>query len=362
MNNFNNLISNLKDLHNSLQQSAINAVNQSLTIRNWLFGFYIVEYEQNGKDRAKYGTDLLKNIAKDINIKGLTAPELSRCRQFYKTYPQILGTLSQISQNLLPTSILGTLSQRSIQTKEKNTVPAEKLITNLSFSHFVELIKIEDNTKRTFYEIQAIKGVWSVRELRRQINSLFYERCGLSKKPKKLIESEQKKLIPQRPNDIIKNIYAFDFLNLPIKEIVEETDLEKALLNNLQHFILELGYGFCFEARQKRILIGEKYYFVDLVFYHRVLKSHILIELKVGEFEHGDIGQLNTYVNYFNANIKEPDDNPTIGILLVAEKDNALVEFATGGMDENLFVQKYLLKLPDVKQLKHYIEHEIKGL
>jgi predicted nuclease of restriction endonuclease-like (RecB) superfamily len=362
MNNFNKLISTLRLLHDSLQQSAVNAVNQSLTIRNWLIGFYIVEYEQNGKDRAKYGTDLLKNIAKNINIKGLTAPELSRCRQFYNTYPQILGTLSQISQNSLPPSILGTLSQKSIQIKDKTTVPVAKLITNLSFSHFVELIKIEDDTKRTFYEIQAIKGVWSVRELRRQINSLFYERSGLSKNPEKLIEIEQKKITHQQPRDVIKNIYAFDFLELPVKEIVEENDLEKALLDNLQQFILELGYGFCFEARQKRILIGEKYYFVDLLFYHRILKSHILIELKIGEFEHGDIGQLNTYVNYFNSNIKEPDDNPAIGILLVAEKDNALVEFATGGMDKNLFVQKYLLKLPDIKQLKQYIEHEIKGL
>jgi len=362
MNNFNNLISTLKTLHDSLQQSAVNAVNQSLTLRNWLFGFYIVEYEQKGKDRAEYGSDLLKNIAKNINIKGLTAPELSRCRQFYKIYPQIIGTLSQISQNLLPDSILGTLSQKSIQIKNKTIVPVTKLITSLSFSHFVELIKIEDDTKRTFYEIQAIKGVWSVRELRRQINSLFYERSGLSKNPEKLIEIEQKKLAPRQPGDVIKNIYAFDFLELPVKEIVEETDLEKALLDNLQQFLLELGYGFCFEARQKRILIGEKYYFVDLLFYHRILKSHILIELKVGEFEHGDIGQLNTYVNYFNANIKEPDDNPAIGILLVAEKDNALVEFATGGMDKNLFVQKYLINLPDIKQLKQYIEYEIKGL
>ena len=195
MNNFNNLITTLKVLHDSLQQSAVNAVNQSLTIRNWLIGFYIVEYEQNGKDRAEYGTDLLKNIAKKLNIKGLTAPELSRCRQFYNTYPQIIGTLSQISQNSLPSSILGTLSQKSIQIKNKTTVPVTKLVTSLSFSHFVELIKIEDDTKRTFYEIQAIKGVWSARELRRQINSLFYERSALSKNYEKLIEIEQKKLL-----------------------------------------------------------------------------------------------------------------------------------------------------------------------
>ncbi len=365
MSNLGQLIHAIKNTHSLLQKSAVNAVNVTLTIRNWLVGFYIVEYEQNGQDRADYGAKLLKEIASKIKINGLTAPELSRCRQFYKTYPQIFGTLSQNFKNILPDSILGTLSQKSLTVNlpDKQLVtPPEKIISNLSFSHVVELLKIEDSTKRTFYELQAIKGVWSVRELRRQINSLFYERSGLSKNPNKLSEIEQQKIIPQRPTDIIKNIYAFDFLDLPVKEIVEESDIEKALLDNLQQFILELGYGFCFEARQKRILIGEKYYFIDLLFYHRILKCHVLIDLKIGEFEHGDIGQLNTYLNYFKSKVCEPDDNSPVGILLVAEKDKALVEFATGGMDKNLFIQKYLLKLPDIEQLKQYIEQEIKEL
>jgi len=334
-----------------------------LTIRNWLIGFYIVEFEQNGKDRAEYGLDLLAKISLKINIKGLSAPELSRCRQFYKTYPQILGTLSQEFKSYLPDTILGTLSQRSeisLARKESYLIPPDRIIAKLSFSHIIELIKIETTLKRIFYELEAIKGSWSVRELRRQINSQYFERCGLSKNPEKLAELVHQKTKPQVLHDIIKNIYTFEFLDLPIKEIVEESDLEKALLGNLQQFILELGYGFCFEARQKRILIGEKYYFIDLVFYHRVLKCHVLIELKVGEFEHVDIGQINTYLNFFKAEMGESGDNLPVGILLVAEKDHALVKYATAGLDENLFVQQYMLKLPDTRTLEKYIEKELK--
>jgi len=361
MHDFKTLVDNIQHVHQQLQQSAVNTINRMLTIRNWLIGYYIVEFEQNGKDRAEYGTALLKNLSDKININGLTAPELSRCRQFYKIYPQILGTLSQDFLGVLPNAILGTLSHKSYTPKPTSSIVTtpKKNITNLSFSHIVELIKIEDQLKRTFYEIECIKGSWSVRELRRQINSLYYERSGLSKNPEELAKRVHQITKPQAVKDIIKNIYAFEFLDLPIKEIVEESDLEKALLDQLQHFILELGYGFCFEARQKRILIGEKYYFIDLAFYHRILKCHVLIDLKIGVFEHGDIGQLNTYLNYFIDKISEPDDNPPVGILLVAEKDQALVKYATAGMDENLFVQQYMLKLPDTEILRKYIEKEL---
>jgi len=229
----------------------------------------------------------------------------------------------------------------------------------LSYSHIELLLGINDSFKRVFYEIECINGTWSVRELKRQINSQYFERCGLSKNPEKLAELVHQKTKPQAPIDIIKNIYAFEFLDLPLKEIVEESDLEKVLLDNLQQFILELGYGFCFEARQKRILIGEKYYFIDLVFYHRILKCHVLIELKIGGFEHGDIGQINTYLNYFKAELGEPGDNLPVGILLVAEKDHPLVKYATAGLDENLFVQQYMLKLPDIRTLEKYIEKEL---
>lgn len=363
MSDFKHLITLIEQTHQRLQSQAANAVNQALTIRNWLIGYYIVEFEQNGEDRAQYGSRLLINLAKKLSIKGLTAPELSRCRQFSQIYPQILGTLTQQSQFLLPGEILGTLSQKSLLKNEKNLfTPPEKILSKLSFSHIVELIKIDDPLKRTFYEIECIKGSWSVRELKRQISSLYFERSGLSANKKKLSEIVQGKTKPNAPTDIIKNIYAFEFLNLGIKPVVEESDLEAALLDNLQGFILELGNGFCLEARQKRIIIGETYYFIDLVFYHRILKCHVLIELKIGAFDHGDIGQLNTYLNYFKQEVGEAEDNPPVGILLVAEKDHALVKYATAGMDQNLFVQQYMLQLPQKEELQNYLESELRRL
>jgi len=361
MDNFNKLVSTLQQLHQQLQQSAVNAVNQMLTIRNWLIGHHIVEFEQNGKDRAEYGKSLLKTIAEKLNhINGLDERSLRRFRLFYLYYPQlaipIRGTVSPELQDIQK---WGTLSP---QLQTGLFVPGEKILSKLSYSHIELLLGIDEQLKRTFYEMQCIKGIWSVRELKRQINSLYFERSGLSKNPEKLAKLVQQKTKPQASTDIVKNIYAFEFLDLPIKEIVEESDIEKALLDKLQQFIVELGYGFCFEARQKRILIGEKYYFIDLVFYHRILKCHVLIDLKIGEFEPGDIGQLNTYLNFFKEEILEPDDNLPVGILLVAEKDQALVKYATAGMDKNLFVQKYLLKLPDVKILQQQFEKELKEM
>ena len=371
---FRKLVATIRDLHTHLQAGATAAVNQALTIRNFLTGYYIIEFEQGGENRAEYGKKLLQNLADDLSIKGLTEPELSRCRQFYTIYPHILGTLSQTFGESLPKQILGALSQESdlkiISEKAISpssetsdlSLPAEKIITSLSFSHIVELIKIDDAFKRTFYEIECIKGVWSVRELKRQIASQYYERSGLSNKPEKLAKLVRQGTHPQQAKDIIKNSYAFEFLDLPTQDIVEESDLETALLNHLQQFIIELGNGFCFEARQKRILIGENYYFIDLVFYHRILKCHVLLELKIGAFNHGDAGQLNTYLNYYKKNICAPEDNPPVGILLVAEKDKALVEYATAGMDQQMFVQEYMLKLPSVDELKDHIEQELKEL
>jgi predicted nuclease of restriction endonuclease-like (RecB) superfamily len=372
MNNFNKLISSIQQLHKQLQQSAVNAVNQTLTIRNWLIGYYIVEFEQNGKDRAEYGDRLIESIAVELkHIKGIDKRSLFRFRQFYLYYPQIAeairGSLPPILPNmekvgtvtplLSGSKIVGTVTP---QLESELYVPGEKILSKLSYSHLELLLGIDEPLKRCFYEIECIKGAWSVRELKRQINSMYFERSGLSQNPEKLAKLVQQKTKPRQSTDIIKNIYAFEFLDLPIKEIVEESDLEKALLDNLHHFIIEMGYGFCFEARQKRILIGEKYYFIDLVFYHRILKCHVLIDLKIGEFVHGDIGQLNTYLNYFNEEVHEPGDNHPVGILLVAEKDHALVKYATAGMDKNLFVQQYMLKLPDTKILQKHIEKELK--
>ncbi len=378
MTNFNQLISSIEDIHRQLQASAANAVNQTLTIRNWLIGYYIVEFEQNGEDKALYGTKLLSSLAEKINhIKGIDERALRRFRQFYRTYPQIRIALSQKLLEKIPMEIRGSLSpisenlpirgSLSPETEAASVdsglqVSPEILISRLSYSHIELLLNIESPLKRTFYEIECINGTWKVRDLKRQIASQYFERSGLSEKPEKLAELVRQKTNPQAPKDIIKNIYTFEFLDLKTRELVEESDLETALLDHLQQFIIELGNGFCCEARQKRILIGETYYFIDLVFYHRILKCHVLLELKIGEFQHGNIGQLNTYLNYFKKEVSEQNDNPPVGILMVAEKDHALVEYATAGMDKNLFVQQYMLQLPSTEQLKAYMEKELKEL
>lgn len=380
MKDFQQLLSSIEQTHRHLQARAVNAINQMLTIRNWLIGYYIVEFEQNGEDRAKYGERLVDSLADELKtIKGIDRRSLFRYRTFYLFYPHLRSYLLKtdviktLTQNLREKEKVGTLTPQSLaleivgtaspQLKSNLLVPAKKIITKLSYSHIELLLKVDDPLKRTFYEIECIKGIWSVRELKRQIASLYYERSGLSANPERLAEMVNQKTKPQAPPDIIKNIYAFEFLGLKVRDVVEESDLETALLGHLQEFILELGNGFCLEARQKRILIGETYYFIDLVFYHRLLRCHVLIDLlKIGAFEHGDIGQLNTYLNFFKANITEEADNPPVGILLVAEKDHALVKYATAGMDKNLFVQKYLVNLPGKKQLENYINNELKRL
>jgi predicted nuclease of restriction endonuclease-like (RecB) superfamily len=370
---FESLVSTIAQTHSHFQQQAFKAVNVSLTIRNYLIGFYVVEFEQNGEDRAAYGSKLLDSLAAKLSIKGLVSAELSRCRQFYFCYPQILGALTQEFKNLVPQHILGSLSQESTMGVEPSIilssttqpatpnlyVPAEKLLGKLSFSHLVELIKIQDQLKRTFYEIECIKGIWSVRELKRQINSLYFERSGMSTNPELLSEITQQKSEAAQVTDLVKSVYAFEFLGLNAKDAVEESDVETALIDHLQSFMLEMGHGFCFEARQKKILIGGEYFFVDLVFYHRILKCHVLVELKVEDFNHHNIGQLNTYVNYYKAEVMQADDNPTVGILLVTQKNNALVQFATAGMDNHLFVSKYLLELPKKEQLEAFITNEL---
>jgi predicted nuclease of restriction endonuclease-like (RecB) superfamily len=369
------LVDSIAQTHSHFQQQASKAINVSLTLRNWLIGFYIVEFEQKGEDRATYGTGLLNKLALQLSIKGLVAAELSRCRQFYHCYPQILGSLTQEFKNLMPSSILGSATQelgnetdkglpirRSLTTESKNDTYQLKgsvLVNNLSFTHLVELIKIEDNLKRTYYELECIKGTWSVRELKRQINSLYFERTGMSAKPELLSDITHQKATKAHPSDIVKSVYAFEFLGLKIKDAVEETDLETALLDHLQDFMMEMGHGFCLEARQKKILIGDEYFFIDLVFYHRLLKCHVLVELKVEDFNHDNAGQLNSYINYYKAKIMQADDNPTVGILLVTHKNSALVEFATAGMDNQLFVSKYLLELPKKEQLEAFINKEI---
>lgn len=371
------LITQIKQIDSQLKKRANLAVNQSLTIRNWFIGCYIVEYEQKGEDRAQYGKKLLSTLSDKINIKGLSETNLKLCRQFYSVYPQIASLISQKNNDVLflpirqlPTDELQSaeneqyiISQSTTDQSANNEMSyLNKLLANCSFTHFVELIKIEDSTKRQFYELLVLKTTASVEELKRQISTLAFERVGLSKNTDLAFKQLEQKVTPKTSTDIVKSHYLLDFLNINNPGLIEEKEIETAILNNLSEFILELGNGFCFEARQKRLLIGEKYYFVDLVFYHRILRCHVLIELKVGDFEQANAGQLNAYINYYKKNMHQEYDNPPVGILLVTDKNNALVEYATAGMDENLFVSKYLLQLPSKKTLEKFIKDELKDL
>lgn len=274
---FGKLIDSIQSANTHLQQNAVKAVNVNLTLRNWLIGYYIVEFEQKGEDRAVYGSNLMNVLAQKIKIKGLTSPELSRCRQFYMTYSNFLGSLSQKFNNLLSEKILGTLSQESEIVIRESLLPElqnieiqkdanyfTNVLTKISYSHLSELIKIKDDKKRRFYELLTIKNTLSVRELERQIATLTYERLGLSQNTELAFAEMEDKLTPANPKEAIKSVYFFDFLDLPNSHLIEESDLEEALINHLEKFILELGNGFCFEARQKRMLIDDEYYLTKI--------------------------------------------------------------------------------------------------
>ena len=369
---FDHLTSLVEQVHTSAYSASVKAINRFATVRNYVIGYYIVEYEQHGSDRAKYGEKLLKRLEESVNKRGLNKTLLYNCRNFYLTYPQIqnylLGqkyaTLSQKSEifpiaseessSIFPTAS-GKLASISPTPSDEFRTPAEKLISHLSFSHIVEIITIDDPLARYFYETECIKCCWSVKELRRQISTNLYFRAGISKKPELLLQQTETNAAPVFT---IKDPFSFEFLDLR-PEAFTENDLENALITHLQEFLLEMGKGFCFEARQKRMIIDDEYYFADLVFYNRVLHCNVIIELKDDEFKHSDLSQLNAYVSYFKENEMNVGDNPPVGILLCTRKGEKMVEYALAGMDNNLFVSTYMLSLPDTKTLQDFLLREI---
>ena len=363
--NFNQLIQACEQAHDYLQENAVSAVNQSLTIRNWLFGHYIIEYEQNGEDRAKYGTELLKKLSDRLSgksIKGLSDRNLRNCRQFYLVYPTIYQVLSEFT---LPESIWQSATAKSgneLKHADFKGVDPKLLLSKLSFTHIIELAREEESLKRVFYETQAIQGNWSVKELQRQMGSLLYERTGLSSNKKGLILDTNQKVEQSTPEGIMRDPYVFEFVGLKPKEKFIESELEEALIDHLQVFLLELGKGFCFEARQKRLTIEGEYYYVDLVFYHRILKCHILIDLKTRRFKHTDAGQMNFYLNFFKDNEMNEEDNPPVGIVLCTDKKSSTVKYATGSLKNHLFVSRYQVQLPTAKELEEFIKQDIKML
>lgn len=366
LHSFNDLASIVQATHDAAQSSAVKAINRMQTMRNWLIGYYIVEFEQHGKDRAEYGTQLLKKLEERVDRKGVNVTLLQMSRNFYKLYPQMVNLFVPNQKY----STASNISESSVQLKsnssnnETNLICAtvshkfqtspELMISRLSFSHLREIMALDDPLARYFYEQECIKCTWSVRELRRQISTNLYVRAGISANPEKLLS-----LPSVQGHDSaelqIRQPFTFEFLGLKAQEVVDEHDLEDALISHLQEFILELGKGFCFEARQKRIIIDDEYYYPDLVFYNRILHCGVIIELKNEEFSYENFGQLNAYVSHYRENEMQPGDNPPIGILLCTRKGKKMVEYALAGMDNNLFVSTYMLQLPDKKTLEEFL-------
>ena len=317
---YDNLIRNIGTILEQGRRQAYNVINQILTKTYWEIGRQIVEFEQEGKEKAEYGSALLDTLSRDLKQKygkGFGRRNVLDMRRFYIAYPNW------------------------------QTVSAE-----LSWSHYVELLGIEDGLERSFYEKQCIQEKWSIRELSRQINSALFYRIALSKDKKGVLELSKIGHIIQKAEDIVRDPYVLEFLNIPENYKYTEKELEQKIIGNLQMFLLELGKGFTFVARQFRITLGNQHFYLDLVFYHRILKCFVLIDLKVGKINHQDIGQMNLYLNYFKKEENSGNDNEPIGIILGAEKDHFTIEYALGGISNKLFISKYKLYLPDRKELE----------
>ena len=322
------LIFNIEQTVANAKEKLSTSVNNTITETYWQIGKYIVETEQDGKIKAVYGKKLLTTLSHELTLrlgKGYSRPNLNNMRKFYLKYPK-----------------------------------CQTVSDKLSWSHICELIKIDDDLERSFYERQTVNENWSVRELQRQIDSALFLRLAVSRDKEGILSLAQHGIEVQKAEDVIKNTYTLEFLNLPESSQYTESDLEQRLIDNLQRFLLELGKGFAFVGRQYKITINNVHYHVDLVFYHRILKCFVLIDLKKNSVRHEDIGQMNMYLGYFAMEENMPDDNAPIGIIMSRNKDELLVEYATYGMDSNLFVSKYELYLPNREDLERLVSNILK--
>ncbi|HEY4061736.1 MAG TPA: PDDEXK nuclease domain-containing protein [Puia sp.] len=367
-------ISGIHDLVHAIQHAnrffldqAQRQVNTSLTLRNWIIGYYIVEYEQNGRDRAEYGERLFAKVGerlKGIGLGSIRGRHLYLCKDLYLKYPEILRSVTAklYLVGFQDDRILRTVSAKLVSSKKKVIADhlrkeADLLLDKLSFSHFIELLRVDTALKRSFYETQATNNNWSVRELKRAIDSMLFERTGLSKDKQAVLEGHRKGS-GLKPEDVFRDPYLLDFLGLKEKSEYVENDLEQAIIDHLQKFLLEMGRGFCFEARQKRITFDNTHYRIDLVFYHRLLRCHVLLDLKMGKFTPGDAGQMHMYLNYFRENETCEGDHPPIGIILCTDKSETLVKYATSGLAQPVFVSNYITSLPSEKELQKIISEE----
>lgn len=323
------LIEKIGTTYQAAKSRVISAIKTEMLQAYWKIGKHIIEFEQGGKVKAEYGKKLLEKLSKDLSIrhgKGFSRSNLTYMRQLYHKYP-----------------ICETLSHK------------------LSWSHYYELLKVEDDLARVFYEKQAIAENWTIRELRRQKKTGLFHRLAIGKNKEEILQLSKHGQIIESEDDFIKTPHVFEFLNLPENNQYSETDLEKAIIDNLQQFLLELGKGFAFMGRQQRISLNNRHYFVDLVFYHVKLKCYVLIDLKIGEVVHEHIGQMKLYLGYYTKEINEETDNEPIGLILSEEKDDIMVEYAMLNDRSKLVVSKYQLYLPDIEQLKSKVREIIEN-
>ena len=322
----NHLYKDIKNLLNNARNKVYQTINITMTNTYFEIGKRIVEEEQGGEKRAQYGKALIQNLAKELTKdfgKGFSPQNLKNMRQFYLVY------------------------------EKRQTASSE---FKLSWSHYIFLTRVENVDERNFYEIEALENAWSLRELKRQFNSGLFERLALSKDKSKVKELSLKGQAIEKIDDMIKDPYILEFVGLPEISSYSENELEQKLIDKLEHFLLELGKGFTFVSRQKRLTIDEKHFRVDLVFYNRFLKSFVIIDLKIGELKHQDIGQMMMYVNYFDRYEKTEDENPTVGIILCKDKSKTLVELTLPKDNNQIYASKYLTVLPDKEEFKKLLE------
>lgn len=360
---FEQLLILFKETHQELQKRAARSVDITLVIRNWLFGWYIVEFEQGEATRAElYGKKLIDRLSAELKaagLKGASPTSLKQCRAFYTAYSEIRQALPDQSLNegeirqALTDQSRSSISSVAVILQTVSAELANRFV--LGWTHYVALLSVISPDERRFYEIEARENSWGARELERQIASSLYERLALSRDKDGIKALAQTGLVIEQASDVVKNPYVLEFLGIEEKSAYSEHELESAIIDHLEHFLLELGKGFLFEARQKRFTFDNDHFYVDLVFYNRLLRCYVLIDLKRDKLTHQDLGQMQMYVNYFDRYVKTEDELPTIGILLCHRKSDALVEL-TLPKDSNIFASKYQLYLPSKEELKRELE------
>lgn len=358
------LYGRVREILEAARGNIARTVNTTQVIANWLIGREIVEEEQAGKRRADYGAKLLTELSERLGRdygRGYSVDNLEAFRQFYLEYPGLIS--ETVSRNLVFPAISETLSRKSGEPDSAGPWQSGVLNPNLSWSHYRSLLRIDRRPARDFYEIEAANSGWTVRELSRQIGSLLFDRLAKSRDKSGLMRLAVQGHEIARPIDVLKDPVVLEFLDLPESPRLLESKLEQALIGNLQTFLLELGKGFAFVSRQERITLDGDHFYIDLVFYHTVLKCFVLIDLKVGKLTHADLGQIQFYVNYYDRERRTEGDNPTIGLILCPDKNDAVVKYTLGEQQErNIFTSRYQLYLPTVEELENELRRELRFL